>query len=148
MQDFEKLGAFYLGKRFDSEVDKLTDELILYDSKDLNTHAVIIGMTGSGKTGLGVGLIEEAALDHVPVIAIDPSLAFPGLSPADFSPWVDPRAAADAGQTVDEYARSTATLWREGLAEWGQTPDRIAKLRAAADMAIASCAELNCRSRR
>jgi hypothetical protein len=143
MQDFEKLGAFYLGKRFDSEADKLTDELILYDSKDLNTHAVVIGMTGSGKTGLGIGLIEEAALDHVPVIAIDPKgdlgnllLTFPGLSPADFSPWVDPRAAADAGQTVDEYAQSTATLWRKGLGEWGQTPDRIAKLRAAADMAI------------
>ena len=72
MQDFEKLGAFYLGKRVDAATGELTDDLILYDSGDLTTHAVIIGMTGSGKTGLGVGLIEEAAIDRIPVIAIDP----------------------------------------------------------------------------
>jgi hypothetical protein len=72
MYDFEKLGAFYLGKRVDAVAGKLTDELVLYDSRDLTTHAVIIGMTGSGKTGLGIGLLEEAALDHIPVIAIDP----------------------------------------------------------------------------
>ncbi|MGB5627343.1 MAG: DUF87 domain-containing protein, partial [Woeseiaceae bacterium] len=72
MHDFEKLGAFYLGKRYDGDTDKLTEELVLYDSKDLTTHAVIIGMTGSGKTGLGIGMLEEAALDHIPVIAIDP----------------------------------------------------------------------------
>ena len=61
MHDFEKLGAFYLGKRYDEGAGKLTEELVLYDSKDLTTHAVIIGMTGSGKTGLGIGLLEEAA---------------------------------------------------------------------------------------
>ena len=117
MQDFEKLGAFYLGRRFDETADALTDELILYDSKDLTTHAVIIGMTGSGKTGLGVGLIEEAALDHVPVIAIDPKgdlgnllLSFPKLSARSFEPWVDPRAAAEAGQEVPEFAAATATM--------------------------------------
>ena len=72
MHDFEKLGAFYLGKRFDEDKNDLSEDLVLYDSKDLTTHAVIIGMTGSGKTGLGVGILEEAAMDNIPVIAIDP----------------------------------------------------------------------------
>jgi hypothetical protein len=143
MQNFEKLGAFYLGKRHDTSADQLTDELTLYDSKDLTTHAVIIGMTGSGKTGLGIGIIEEAALDHIPVIAIDPKgdlgnllLTFPALRPADFEPWIDPRAAADAGQTTAEFADTMANLWKNGLLDWGQTPERITNLRAAADMAI------------
>ena len=72
MYDFEKLGAFHLGKRVNADSGELTDDLVLYDSKDLTTHAVIIGMTGSGKTGLGIGMLEEAAMDHIPVIAIDP----------------------------------------------------------------------------
>jgi len=102
MHDFEKLGAFYLGKRYDMKAEKLTDELVLYDSKDLTTHAVIIGMTGSGKTGLGIGILEEAALDHIPVIAIDPKgdmgnllLTFPRLRAEDFRPWINPRAVDD-----------------------------------------------------
>jgi hypothetical protein len=141
MQDFEKLGAFYLGRRADPPGDQ--PELILYDSKDLTTHAVIIGMTGSGKTGLGVGIIEEAAMDRVPVIAIDPKgdlgnllLSFPKLRAQDFAPWVDPRAAAEKGQTPDEFAAATAELWRDGLKSWGQTPARIKALREAVDMAI------------
>ena len=143
MQDFEKLGAFYLGKQYDAETGKRTDELVLYDSKDLKTHAVIIGMTGSGKTGLGIGLIEEAALDHVPVIAIDPKgdlgnllLTFPKLAPSDFEPWVDPGAATASGLTKQEFAAKTATTWKKGLADWGQSPERIQKLRDAADLAI------------
>jgi hypothetical protein len=143
MLDIEKLGSFYLGKRFDADADKLTDELVLYDAKDLTTHAVIIGMTGSGKTGLGIGILEEAALDRVPVIAIDPKgdmgnllLTFPKLAAADFRPWVNPRAASDKGQSADEYAAAQAALWKKGLGEWGQTGKRIAQLRSTVDLSI------------
>jgi hypothetical protein len=143
MHDFEKLGAFYLGKRYDNDADTLTDELVLYDSKDLTTHAVIIGMTGSGKTGLGIGILEEAALDHIPVIAIDPKgdmgnllLTFPQLRPEDFRPWINQRAASDKGQTPDEYAAGQAALWKKGIGEWGQTGERIAQLRKNVDLAI------------
>jgi hypothetical protein len=94
--DFEKLGLFYLGKRYDLAAGKRLDDLILYDSKDLLTHAVCVGMTGSGKTGLGIGLIEEAAIDNIPVLAIDPKgdlpnllLTFPNLAPEDFAPGSD-----------------------------------------------------------
>ncbi len=143
MLDFEKLGAFYLGKRYDMEAQKLTEEPVLYDSKDLTTHAAIIGMTGSGKTGLGIGILEEAALDHIPVIAIDPKgdmgnllLTFPQLKPENFRPWVNPRTALDKGQTPDEFAASQAALWKKGLGQWGQTGKRIAQLRKNVDLAI------------
>ena len=143
MLDFEKLGAFYLGKRYDADSEKVTEDLVLYDAKDLTTHAVIIGMTGSGKTGLGVGILEEAAMDNIPVIAIDPKgdlgnlmLTFPDFSPADFRPWINTRAASDNGQSPDEYARAQATLWKKGLASWGQDGDRIARLRQKTDVSI------------
>jgi len=143
MHDFEKLGAFYLGKRHDTDADKLTDDLVLYDSKDLTTHAAIIGMTGSGKTGLGIGILEEAALDHIPVIAIDPKgdmgnllLTFPQLKPENFRPWINARTALDKGQTPDEFAASQAALWKKGLGQWGQTGERIAQLRKNVELAI------------
>jgi len=143
MYDFEKLGAFYIGKRVDMDYGDATDELVLYDSKDLTTHAVIIGMTGSGKTGLGIGLLEEAAMDHIPVIAIDPKgdlgnllLTFPDLAPSDFRPWVNALEASNQGQTADEFATAQAALWKKGLAKWGQDGKRIAQLRQNADLAI------------
>ena len=143
MLDFEKLGAFYLGKRYDADADKVTDDLVLYDAKDLTTHAVIIGMTGSGKTGLGVGILEEAAMDNIPVIAIDPKgdlgnlmLTFPDFAASDFRPWINTRAASDKGQTPDEYAAGQAALWKKGLADWGQDGARIARLREKTDVSI------------
>ncbi|QDU79494.1 AAA-like domain protein [Polystyrenella longa] len=143
MQDYEKLSAFYLGRGYDLEQGALTEDLLLYDSKDLTTHAVCVGMTGSGKTGLCLSLLEEAAIDGIPAIAIDPKgdlgnlfLTFPDLAPDDFQPWVDPAEATRKGMTVEQYAEKTANTWREGLASWGQEPERIARFRDAVDMAI------------
>ncbi len=143
MVDFEKLGVFYLGREFDPAANAPGAEPILYDSRDLTTHAVCVGMTGSGKTGLCLALLEEAAIDGIPAIAIDPKgdlgnllLTFPELRPADFRPWVDGSEAERKGLSVDEYAAKTATTWREGLAEWGQEPARIARFRDAVDIAI------------
>ena len=143
MEEYEKLGAFYLGKSYDLERNQLQDELVLYDSKDLTTHAVIIGMTGSGKTGLGIGMIEEAAIDRIPVIAIDPKgdlgnllLTFPELRGEDFQPWVNPKEAETKGLSVEVYAEAQAKSWRDGLSAWGQDGARIARLREAADLAV------------
>ncbi|WP_353109994.1 helicase HerA domain-containing protein [Salinisphaera dokdonensis] len=143
MQDYEKLGAFYLGREHDLASEQTGTAPLLYDAKDLTTHAVIIGMTGSGKTGLGVGLIEEAAIDGVPVIAIDPKgdlgnllLTFPDLTAADFEPWVDPAAATTQGNTVAAHAKAQAELWRKGLASWDQDGARIRRLKEAAEFGI------------
>src|SRR6186997_2599900 len=129
--DFEKLGVFYLGHPNDWQQKKGQDGLLLYDSKDLVTHAVCVGMTGSGKTGLCLSLIEEAAIDGVPAILIDPKgdlcdllLTFPGLSADEFRPWINEEDAARKGVSPDEYAKQQADLWRKGLAEWGQDGDR------------------------
>ncbi len=141
--DFEKLGVFYLGRRHDLDTDETLPELLLYDAKDLTTHALCVGMTGSGKTGLCVGLLEEAAIDGVPAIAIDPKgdlgnllLTFPNLAPSDFAPWVDPAEAARKGLTVEAQAEATAQTWTDGLAAWGQDAARIARLKTAAEFAI------------
>jgi len=141
--DYEKLGVFYLGREFDPQTDALKDDLVLYDSRDLTTHAVCVGMTGSGKTGLCLSLLEEAAIDGVPAICIDPKgdlgnlmLTFPDLAPADFEPWVDAGEAARKGQTTAQFAAAAADGWKKGLAEWDETPERIARLRAAAEVAI------------
>ncbi|HVR98415.1 MAG TPA: DUF87 domain-containing protein [Thermoanaerobaculia bacterium] len=140
---YEKLGAFYLGRPYDLERGEATPVPLLYDSRDLVTHAVCVGMTGSGKTGLLVGLIEEAAIDGIPALVIDPKgdlsnllLTFPGLAPADFAPWVDPDAAARNNISPEELAAREAATWKNGLGQWGQGSDRIARLREAADFAI------------
>jgi hypothetical protein len=139
---YEKLGVFYLGREIGADGAAAGAEL-LYDSSDLTTHAVCIGMTGSGKTGLCISLLEEAVLDGVPVLVIDPKgdlgnllLTFPELAPADFAPWVDAGDAARKGLTIEELAASTATRWREGLAQWNQDGDRIRRLREAAEFTI------------
>ena len=141
--DFEKLGLFYLGRRVDPATGQVTDAPLLYDAADLVTHAVILGMTGSGKTGLGIGLIEEAAIDGLPVIAVDPKgdlsnllLTFPDLRPADFAPWANPDEARLHNISVAAYAESEAKKWKSGLAEWGQGPDRIARLKNAAEFSV------------
>jgi hypothetical protein len=143
MQDFERLGVFYLGKSYDLAKKRRKENLLLYDSRDLVTHAVCVGMTGSGKTGLCLSLIEEAAMDGLPAILIDPKgdlcnllLTFPSLSPADFRPWINEDDAARKGMSPDEFARQQAELWKNGLAEWGEDGARIQRLRDAADFAI------------
>src|SRR5687768_12190296 len=143
MQDFEKLGLFYLGREYDLEAGKPTDTPVLYDSRDLLTHALCVGMTGSGKTGLCIGLIEEAVIDGVPVLVIDPKgdlgnlmLTFPDLAPAEFLPWVEEGAADRQGISREELAEREAKKWRDGLASWGEGPERIRRLREAAEVTI------------
>jgi len=144
MTDYEKLGQFYLGRTHDLKTNVTSaDQLLMYESKDLTTHAVCVGMTGSGKTGLCLALLEEAALDGIPAICIDPKgdlgnlmLTFPGLLPADFEPWVDAQEAMRNGMTTPEFAKKTADMWRKGLADWGQTGERIQKFRDHAEVAI------------
>ncbi|HEX7485436.1 MAG TPA: hypothetical protein VF332_04745 [Vicinamibacterales bacterium] len=143
MQDFEKLGVFYLGRPYDLARHERGKGWLLYDSRDLVTHAVCVGMTGSGKTGLCLSLLEEAAIDKDPAIVIDPKgdlgnllLTFPALRPEDFAPWVNPDDARRKGVSVEEYARQQAELWKKGLAEWEEDGERISRLRDSADFAI------------
>ncbi len=143
MQDFEKLGLFYLGKRVNPSTGKLEDDLLLYESKDLTTHAVCVGMTGSGKTGLGITLLEEAAIDKIPAIIIDPKgdlsnllLTFPNLSPEEFKPWIDEAEAERKGMDPNQYSEYIADTWKKGLAAWGESADRIKNFRNSVDLAI------------
>jgi hypothetical protein len=143
MTDYEKLGVFYLGRERDLATGESTNTPLLYDSRDLTTHGVIVGMTGSGKTGLAVSLLEEAVIDGVPAIAIDPKgdlgnlmLTFPDLQPADFRPWVDEGEASRKGLTPDQFAEQTAQTWAKGLGDWGQDGGRIERFRSSAEVAI------------
>jgi hypothetical protein len=139
----EKLGSFYLGGKYDLDKNSLVDEPINYDARDLTTHAVCFGMTGSGKTGLCVCLLEEAALDRVPAILIDPKgdltnllLQFPELKPEDFLPWVNVDDARRKGLSLQDYSVSIADSWRKGLGDWGISTERIKALKDSVDYTI------------
>ena len=141
--DYEKLGQFYLGKEYDLEKKEISGEPVMYDSKDLVTHGVVLGMTGSGKTGLCIALLEEAAMDNIPAIVIDPKgdisnlmLAFPELDGPSFRPWVNEDDAAKKGITAEEFSEKTAAMWKKGLADWGQPPERIARFREKVDINV------------
>lgn len=141
--DYEKLGQFYLGKEYDLEAKQVQEDLVLYDSKDLVTHGVVLGMTGSGKTGLCLAMLEEAAMDNIPAIVIDPKgdisnllLAFPGLDGESFRPWINEDDAAKKGVTPEEFAEKTAATWKKGLADWGQGPDRVATFKDKVDITV------------
>lgn len=143
MSDTEGTGSFYLGKRYDLQKRKTLDEPVLYESQDLTTHAVCVGMTGSGKTGLCIDLLEEAALDGIPALVIDPKgdmtnllLNFPELRPQDFRPWVNLDDARRQGLNPDEYAQEVARTWARGLGEWGIGPERLRRLQDAAEFVI------------
>jgi hypothetical protein len=139
---YEKLGLFYLGREVQPD-GQPTDRPLLYESSHLTTHGVCVGMTGSGKTGLCIALLEEAAMDGIPALLIDPKgdlgnllLTFPGLGASDFSPWVNEEEARKAGLKLDDFAGQEAQKWKEGLAQWGQSPERIAALREKAEISI------------
>ncbi len=135
--------TFYLGKRFDPARHRLADETVYYDSRDLTTHAIAVGMTGSGKTGLCISLLEEAVLDNIPALIIDPKgditnllLNFPDLQPTDFQPWVNVDDAQRAGMDLHAFAVDTAKRWSEGLSSWGIVPDRMKWLKLAAKYSV------------
>jgi hypothetical protein len=136
-------GDFYLGRIFDPLQNKTTDQPLLYDPVDLTTHAVVVGMTGSGKTGLCISLLEEAALCGIPALLIDPKgdmtntlLHFPDLLPADFQPWVNADLARRDGKTIEQAAAEAAQAWKKGLADWEIGPERLLALKNAAHFAI------------
>lgn len=140
---YEKMGVFYLGREWDTSKVEPTDKPLLYDSRDLCTHAVCVGMTGSGKTGLGLVTLEEAAMDRIPAIVIDPKgdlgnllLTFPDLNAGDFFPWVSNEEAARKDMTREAFAEKTATTWKEGLARWGEDGERIRRMREQVDLAL------------
>jgi hypothetical protein len=139
----EQTSKFYLGKLFETSKGETTDQQLLYEPDDLNTHAVVVGMTGSGKTGLCIDMLEEAALNNIPALMIDPKgditntlLHFPNLEPGDFQPWVNADQARRDGKTVEQAAADTASLWRNGLNKWDISPDRLENLSQAAHFAI------------
>ena len=142
LKSFEKLGVFYVGKNVDPATGEIGEHL-LYDSSDLTTHAVCVGMTGSGKTGLCISILEEAAIDAIPSIIIDPKgdlgnllLTFPEFRGEDYLPWINPDEARKKNLSAEEYADKQAALWKNGLADWDQDGDRIKLLRDASSFSI------------
>ncbi len=136
-------GNFYIGRLYDLQADQLTQKPVLYDPDDLTTHGVVVGMTGSGKTGLCIDILEEAALNGIPALLIDPKgdignllLHFPSLSPEDFQPWIDPDEARRDGKSIAEAAAQTAEIWRDGLEKWDIQPERIQRVKDAVEYAV------------
>ena len=136
-------GKFYIGREYDPKKGKVTDKNVLYDPADLTTHGVVVGMTGSGKTGLCIDILEEAALNNIPALLVDPKgdignllLHFPELKPEDFEPWVDREQARREEKDTAVLAEEQASLWKKGLAGWGIEPDRIKAVTEAVDYAI------------
>jgi hypothetical protein len=136
-------GKFFLGRLFDVSKGELANKALLYDPADLTTHGLVTGMTGSGKTGLCIGILEEAALQNIPAIIIDPKgdltnllLHFPELAPTDFKPWLDADVVRREGKTLDSAAQETAAMWKKGLSEWGIDRERILALKNAAEFAV------------
>ena len=143
MGAIDQRGKLYLGRKYDQRADKVTDSPLLFDARHLTTHGIILGMTGSGKTGLGIILLEEALLQGIPVLILDPKgdianllLTFPDLRPEDFAPWVDLEGARRRGIGVEEYAAQEARKWEDGLARSGIGPERIARLRQKAEFTV------------
>lgn len=136
-------GKYYLGRIVDPKTGKATDQPLFYNPDDLTTHAFVVGMTGSGKTGLCIGLLEEVALNGLPALMIDPKgdvtntlLHFPDLLPQDFQPWVNADSARRQGKTVEQAAAETAAQWKQGLADWDITPERLLALKNSAQFAV------------
>ncbi|PWH15942.1 MAG: hypothetical protein DDG60_04970 [Anaerolineae bacterium] len=134
---------FYLGRRFDLAAAQPTSEKLYYDPADLTTHAIVTGMTGSGKTGLCIAIMEEAALQGIPAILIDPKgdltnllLHFPDLAPQDFAPWLDADALRRQGKTLEQAAQENAERWKAGLHEWGLSPQHIHALKTAVQFGV------------
>ncbi len=137
------MADFLLGGQIDPSTKQRTETHTKVGSSDLTTHGVIVGMTGSGKTGLGIVLIEEALRAGVPTLLIDPKgdltnlcLTFPNLAPADFQPWVNEGDASKAGQSVPDFAAAQAENWRTGLDGWGLGGANIAELRNTVDFTV------------
>ena len=136
-------GKFYIGRSYDLKKGDTTSTKTLYDPEDLTTHGVVVGMTGSGKTGLCIDILEEAALQGIPALIVDPKgdisnllLHFPKLSPADFQPWIDPTEARHSKKSVEQMAGEISELWKNGLSKWDIEPDRIEKVRQAVEYAV------------
>jgi uncharacterized protein DUF87 len=136
-------GDFFLGGVIDPTSNERSEARQEYDPGDLTTHGVIVGMTGSGKTGLGIIYLEEALRAGIPTLILDPKgdmtnllLTFPNLAPADFEPWIDPGEAKTEAKTTVELAEEKAELWKNGLASWDLSGSDIADLRAKTDFTI------------